>query len=692
MPKYVVQMGKEGSSETYQILDKTARQAVANEATARQQAIGAGDAAVLAQIAPVFAAGTAYTAGQYVTYEGVVYRLTADHAAGQTWANTQKAATNLGQETSDLNRALNRPSTEANFNALALFNSAEIPEGSLKSLGSPLECTVVSGKAWSISKTTTDNSAYKYADYTFPASYEYGFFVITGHSWSDVYPLISFYDSNDNYLSCIGERNNRDYTNYVTSIPKGAVRAVVNGVSTGEIAVYALGLNFIDIMANKLSPYGKLVDQSFITNNPAYSQLRNWPTNYIYSLASDVYTSISDIPSDINSAATITKFNPNMNRTSNGYSMYIATSARKIWYGFDTGSEIKWHRLVLSDDTIPSASVSVGFENMTPTQTVLGKAKHNNGSETSGTDYLYSEFAVTAGDDIYISGYHYANGYPLYIIYAGNTRLDYSQLGNTGKTYYRYKITVPKSATKIIVNGLANTGPEVNNNYGYPTIQKADSENLLSTKQKRRYLFIGDSYCEGYSHDGRNSGWAQYCAEYMGLETSEYVRSYYGGARFSANNSNNTYLARLKLMQYPFDYFTDIVVCGGYNDNSYTAEQIMTGIQNFVTMAKRMFPNAQIHIGFVAWNKAGNGDGAIENWQEIHTKLINTVLPAYQRCVEYGVSYMPNVEYWINDALITDSDGYHPGEAGNRSIARAVANALLTGSAPLPYNEDSRLD
>ena len=106
MPKYVVQMGKEGSSETYQILDKTARQAVADEATARQQAIGAGDAAVLAQIAPVFAAGTAYTAGQHVTYEGVVYRLTANHAAGETWANTQKAATNLGQETSDLNRAI----------------------------------------------------------------------------------------------------------------------------------------------------------------------------------------------------------------------------------------------------------------------------------------------------------------------------------------------------------------------------------------------------------------------------------------------------------------------------------------------------------------------------------------------------------------------------------------------------------
>ena len=72
------------------------------EATARQT----GDAAVLAQIAPVFAENTFYPAGQYVTQDGVVYRLTADHAIGTTWANTQKAMTNLGSGISDLNRAL----------------------------------------------------------------------------------------------------------------------------------------------------------------------------------------------------------------------------------------------------------------------------------------------------------------------------------------------------------------------------------------------------------------------------------------------------------------------------------------------------------------------------------------------------------------------------------------------------------
>ena len=135
--------------------------------------------------------------------------------------------TEAREQIDDLKSALNRPSTEANFNSLALLNAAEIPEGLIKSLTNPLEGSVVSGKAWRITKTTTDGNAYKYTDYTFPASYQYGLFVITGHSWSNVYPLVSFYDSSDNLLSCIGERNNRDYANYVVTIPKGAVRAVV---------------------------------------------------------------------------------------------------------------------------------------------------------------------------------------------------------------------------------------------------------------------------------------------------------------------------------------------------------------------------------------------------------------------------------------------------------------------------------
>ena len=64
------------------------------ETTAREN----GDASVLNQIAPVFDADTAYTKGQYVTYNGTLYKLTADHTAGTTWANTSKTAVKMSAE------------------------------------------------------------------------------------------------------------------------------------------------------------------------------------------------------------------------------------------------------------------------------------------------------------------------------------------------------------------------------------------------------------------------------------------------------------------------------------------------------------------------------------------------------------------------------------------------------------------
>ena len=57
-------------------------------------------------IADTFNAATAYPAGKYVINDGALYRLTADHAANVTWANTSKVATNLGNETADLKSAI----------------------------------------------------------------------------------------------------------------------------------------------------------------------------------------------------------------------------------------------------------------------------------------------------------------------------------------------------------------------------------------------------------------------------------------------------------------------------------------------------------------------------------------------------------------------------------------------------------
>lgn len=78
-------------------------------AAADAQVTGASIGQVLAQTAPQFAPSTNYTAGQYVTNSGVLYRFTADHPAGN-WTGSDAVAVNVGSELADLKGAVENDS------------------------------------------------------------------------------------------------------------------------------------------------------------------------------------------------------------------------------------------------------------------------------------------------------------------------------------------------------------------------------------------------------------------------------------------------------------------------------------------------------------------------------------------------------------------------------------------------------
>ena len=323
-------------------------------------------------------------------------------------------------------------------------------------------------------------------------------------------------------------------------------------------------------------------------------------------------------------------------------------------------------------------------------EVVEDKAYKIDGSEVSGVNYCYTKYMTKPDTDyIYVSGESWGANYPL-ITFVNATGTVISSYGVTGSTLYeRVEVEIPQNTFYYIVNGRKKSeGVKIQ----YPKVEYHSSERIITRTQAdvnklidKRYLFIGDSYGEGYSHDGNNSGWIAYLAEYLGLSSGEYVSTYRGGYSFSSGTFKT-------LMEAITDEnITDIVVCGGYNDRNATTNDIISGITAFKNSANLKWSNVRVHVGFVAWNKAGNGDGAVNNWEQIHSNLLSVVLPAYQKCVAVGCQYLNNVEYWINDDGITPSDGYHPSAAGNQSIAFAIANALKTGSAPLPYNNDLRL-
>ena len=68
--------------------------------------IPADYSALWTKLAPAFSDNTNYVAGQYVTYNGGVYRFTTTHSAG-SWNSSHVVSTNIGGELTDLKSAIN---------------------------------------------------------------------------------------------------------------------------------------------------------------------------------------------------------------------------------------------------------------------------------------------------------------------------------------------------------------------------------------------------------------------------------------------------------------------------------------------------------------------------------------------------------------------------------------------------------
>ena len=269
------------------------------------------------------------------------------------------------------------------------------------------------------------------------------------------------------------------------------------------------------------------------------------------------------------------------------------------------------------------------------------------------------------------------------------------------------------------------------NDYGNQCIGKAVAEAFLSGKaeitdkpnsfykgeKRRKILFLGDGYLEGFSNTAAdvNDGWGVYCGNALGLKTTielsskltentndasptdDYERLYVGGARFAYTSTSQSisfkYLLQTAPTKFPNYQFTDIVACGGYGDRTYTEAAILGGIEEFCNLAKQLYPDVNIYIGHISWNKMGNGANSpsqsdYTNW---HNYLITRTIPAYQKCSQYGAKYLNNVEYWLGDSGLSDNDGYSANETGNKLLGMAIANALMTGSAPLPYKDLFRI-
>lgn len=179
-----------------------------------------------------------------------------------------------------------------------------------------------------------------------------------------------------------------------------------------------------------------------------------------------------------------------------------------------------------------------------------------------------------------------------------------------------------------------------------------------------KVVFIGDSYGQGYTPEGQVKSWIKYTTEKLPLQSSQVISSSLGGAGFGRTDSAYKFSTLLNNLS-ANNNVKFVVIGGGYNDIYSTSANIDTDMALCKSIVASKFPNATMCVAFI-----GN---------TTNTSLqpnISTARGYWQSSASTNnITFLNNVNVLTNSSLFA-SDGIHPNEQGEITIANAVSNAM----------------
>lgn len=198
----------------------------------------------------------------------------------------------------------------------------------------------------------------------------------------------------------------------------------------------------------------------------------------------------------------------------------------------------------------------------------------------------------------------------------------------------------------------------------------------------RGYIFIGDSYGDGYTPDGSTTGWCDRLKSKMvncHANANNIFINHKGGACFS--NPSNDYLTLLKGVANQIsnkNIITDVLIGGGYNELPYGDQitKVKECIDTLISYVQSTYPNAIVHFApFGVAFKDRNNQFALKY----------KLMPAYTTKACYANQpfvLVPGAENILSFENMMSSDGIHPNEWGLENIAEYLKGYILgTGSS-----------
>lgn len=202
------------------------------------------------------------------------------------------------------------------------------------------------------------------------------------------------------------------------------------------------------------------------------------------------------------------------------------------------------------------------------------------------------------------------------------------------------------------------------------------SEGSSLSLDGRKFIFIGDSYQEGWTDSSGTvitiDSWLDYFISWYGSEFNGYYRNQAGGWGFAkANCQFITLLQALESTITDKADITDIVVEGGFNDHAYLSG-IDSAILAFRNYARQTYPNATLWIAPVS-----RGINQFEaDADAAHKIYIDSGMKyGFNICGEI-TRIMLNEDYYSTDLVHPTADGY-------KQICKYMHQCLTTGACDL---------
>lgn len=247
------------------------------------------------------------------------------------------------------------------------------------------------------------------------------------------------------------------------------------------------------------------------------------------------------------------------------------------------------------------------------------------------------------------------------VIYNGKTLIDISDSTVTSDTLDEGLIAYSRDGKRVV-------GTKMN----------------LENRSKRKLIFIGDSYGDGYTPDGHETGWCDRLKNKLvncHFSADNIYINHKGGASFS--NSSNSFLTLLKGVESQVGnkkMVTDVLIGGGYNELAYgdKIDTVKSNIDTVISYVQSTYPNAVVHFApfGVAFKNRNN-----------QFALRYKLMPAYTTKACYKNQpfvLVPGAENILSFENMMSSDGIHPNAWGLECIAEYLKGYILgTGSSAI---------